>query len=74
MKATEAVLAIMKENGITKTDIANRTGKKLTVIWDRLSQDNISVTKLNEMIRTIDYKIVLVPSGTRMSEGFYEIE
>lgn len=74
MKATEAVLAIMKENGITKTDIANRAGKKLTVIWDRLSQDNISVTKLNEMIRTIDYKIVLVPSGTRMSEGFYEIE
>lgn len=74
MKATEAVRKIMEDKGVTLTELAGRSGKKVNVIWDRLSQKNISVEKLNEMARVLDYKIIMVPRETRMSEGYYEVE
>ena len=75
MKATEAVRQVMESTGTTLSTLSRRLGKRPQVVWDRLSQDNISVAKLNEMLRTMDYKVVIVPSGVRMgNDAWIEIE
>ena len=47
---------------------------KSNVLSERLSQDNISIVKLDEMLRLMDYKIVIVPRETREQEGWYRVE
>ena len=37
-------------------------------------QKNVSVTRLNEMLRLMDCKIVVVPRDSRVPEGGFEIE
>lgn len=74
MKAFEAVRAIMTATSTKVADIAFRTNKKSNVISERLSQENISIEKLNEMLRVMNYKIVVMPRETRIPEGGYEIE
>ena len=74
MKTGEAVRSIMKEKGVGTNALAARLNKKQNVISERLGQENISVSKLNEMLRVLDYKVVLVPRESRVPEGGYEVE
>lgn len=74
MKTTEAVRSIMENTGVGLAELANRTGKSMQVTWARLSQDNISVVKLNEMLSVLGYKVVLMPQDTEMAEGWYKAE
>lgn len=86
MKAKEAVRKIMKSQkkgvGYIKDKINQRNKEigadarelKARNITDRLSQENISVEKLREMLIHLDYKIVLVPFDKKLNEGEYEIE
>ena len=41
---------------------------------DRLAQKNISIANLSELLKTLDYKIVIVPRSKGEKEGEYEIE
>ena len=43
-------------------------------ISDRIHQENISVLKLNELLRVLDYKIVLVPRETTEKEDWVRVE
>lgn len=74
MKAVEAVRAIMKEQDIGTNKMADRMGKPARLVSDRLSQENISLSKLNEMLRILDYKIQIVPRETRAIDGSFDIE
>lgn len=74
MKATEAVKKIMTEQSVTKTAMAGRLGISFSALSERLTQENISVKKLLEMLRVLDYKIVIVPRSSRLQEGGIEIE
>ena len=74
MKAVEAVRAIMKEQDIGTNKMADRMGKPARLVSDRLSQENISLTKLKEMLRILDYKVIIVPRETRVPEGGFEVE
>ena len=86
MKTNKAVREIMKAQnksvGYIKDKINQRNKEmgledkelKSRNITDRLSQENISVEKLREMIVHLDYKIVLVPFDKKLNEGEYEIE
>lgn len=73
MKTETAVREIMKnkESGVTK--MADRLNKSPRLVSERLSQKNISISKLQEMLRVLDYKITLLPRNTRLPEGGYEI-
>lgn len=86
MKTNKAVREIMKAQkksvGYIKEKI-NQRNKELGIeakeikarnITDRLTQENISVEKLREMIIHLDYKIVLVPFDKKLNDGEYEIE
>lgn len=74
MKASEAIRKVMELTETRVADIAFMTNKKQNVISERLTQENISVAKLNEMLRVMNYKIVIVPRETRIPDGGVEIE
>lgn len=54
--------------------MAYMTGKKSNVISERLSQENISVGKMMEMLRVLEYKVVIMPRDAKMQDGWYEVE
>lgn len=74
MKATEAVREVMKTKGVRQVDLRKRLGLESNTMSQRLLQENISVTKLNEMLRVMDYKVVIVPSDVRLGQEWFEIE
>lgn len=74
MKATDIVRTIMKTNGIKIAALADKLKIRSNVISVRLTQDNISISKLDEMLRLMDYKIVVVPRDTVEKEGWYRAE
>lgn len=74
MKAGDAIKKVMEEQGARVSQIAYMTGKKSNVISERLSQENISVGKMLEMLRVLNYKIVIMPRDAKTQDGWYEIE
>lgn len=74
MKATLALKEVMQIRGIKPAVLCDRLNIKSNVLSERFKQENISVAKLNEMLKSMDYKIVVVPRDTRLSEGSIEIE
>lgn len=74
MKTTDALKKIMQTQGIGTNKLADRLGKRPTVISERIHQENISISKLNEMLKVLDYKIVLVPRETTEKEDWVRIE
>ncbi len=87
MKTSDAVREIMKNKNVTVGAMAraisdargkDENGNKVEIlprlVTDRLAQKNISIANLVELLRTLDYKIVLVPRNKGEKEGEYEIE
>ena len=74
MIAMEAVKEIMKIKDIRPAVLCDRLRIKSNVLSERFKQKNVSVEKLNEMLRAMDYKVVIVPRESRVPEGGYEIE
>jgi hypothetical protein len=74
MTAMEAVKEVMKIKDVRPAVLADRLGIKSNVLSERFKQKNVSVSKLNEMLRLMDYKVVIVPRGTRLPEGGFEVE
>lgn len=74
MLAMEAVKAIMKIKEVRPSMLCDRLGIKSNVLSERFKQKNVSVEKLNEMLRAMDYKIVIVPRETRTPAGGFDIE
>lgn len=74
MKANEAVRKVMEVQGVGATQVANRLGKTPRLVCDRLAMENISIEKLNDLLRVLDYKVVVVPKSSRVPDGGYEIE
>ena len=65
MNEKEIVRTIMSEKGITNAQMANALGITQATLWDRLNgkKPNLSIAKLNEMLRYLDYDLVIMPRG-----------
>ena len=74
MIAMEAVREIMKMKDIRPAVLCDRLKIKSNVLAERFKQKNVSVEKLNDMLRAMDYKVVIVPRDARIPEGGFEIE
>lgn len=74
MFAVEAIKKIMEIRDIRNKTLCDRLKIKSNVLSERLKQTNISVSKLDEMARVMDYKIVLMPSDAPTPKGGFEIE
>lgn len=68
MKASKAVKEIMSEQNVTLSKLASRMNKSLRLVSDRLRADNITTKNLVEMLRSLDYELVIVPCG-KISKG-----
>ena len=68
MKVSEIIRSIMDEKNCKPIDLAKRLGISKQTLNGRLTQDNISIDKLNEMLKQMDYKIVIDPN-TSKSKG-----
>lgn len=74
MKTGNAIREVMKKNEIGVNQLADRMGKTPRLVSERLSQENISIKKLNEMLRVMGYKTLIVPRETRVPTNSFEIE
>ena len=74
MKTQEAVRSIMASQEVGLSKLANRMEKPVNTISERLRQENISVSKLEEILRVLDYKIVVMPRNGVLPKGGYEIK
>ena len=74
MRTTEALKAIMEEQGISNIKLASRLGVTPAVSWDRVNNDKkkngLSVRVLAEMLAVMDYKLVIVPRETKVTGGY----
>ena len=74
MKALEAVKAIMEKTGIRQVTLRKRLGLESNTMAMRLQMKNIGVDKLNEMLRAMDYKLVIMPNTVQNKPDWYEVE
>jgi len=70
----EAVKEIMKRKEVRPSTISEALGIKSNVLSERFKQKNVSVSKLNEMVRLMDYRVVLVPSDKSLDNDCIEVE
>ena len=77
MLVKKAIRAIMDRKGVGLNALARMLGKNSQFVSDKLNPAkglNMSTDKLDEMIRVMGYKIVLMPSDVCMKDGWYEID
>lgn len=77
MLVKKAIRAIMDRKGIGLNALAHMMGKNSQFVSDKLNPAkglNMSTDKLDELIRVMGYKIVLVPEDTKVRDGWYEVE
>lgn len=77
MKAREIVKTIMNTLNVTNATMAARLSISQAALWDRLNTKklkDIPVSTLNEMLKVLDYKIVIVPRETRVPTNGYTVD
>ena len=74
MKTNEVIRELMKKNGTRFNMLAEILSLKPNALASRLKRGNFSTDKLNEMLGVFGYKIILVPSDTKMKNGWYDVE
>ena len=66
MDAKRIIKDIMVKTGVSQEKLAVRCGMK--------GQTNVTGDKLDQMIRAMGYKIVIVQDGVNVKDGWYEVD
>lgn len=77
MKAREITKVIMDKQGVNNASMADRLNITPAALWDRLNNKkvkDIPVSLLSEMLRALDYKVVIIPRSSRVPTDGYEVE
>lgn len=74
MNALDAVKEVMRIRGVKQIELADRIRVKQSTLSERMSQKNVSIQKLDEMLNAMDYKIVIVPRNSKVPENGFEVE
>ena len=77
MTAKTILKKIMTSKCITNADLAKHLGMHPATLWERLNAkktDNMTVNKLNDMLKPMGFKTVIVPEEKEVSDGEYAIE
>lgn len=64
MNAKEIIVKLMEEQNKTNAQMAAVLGISPAAMWDRLNSPkttSLNVKKLNEMLRALDYELVIMP-------------
>lgn len=81
MNGREIIKDIMSRFNITNATLANRLEITQAALWDRIDtqprtgkpRKDIPVSLLSEMVQVMDYKVMIVPSNTRLPKDGYII-
>lgn len=74
MNCIKALREILKSQDLNIKLLAKRMNTPYATVSQRFKRDDITISRLSEMLTKIDYKIVLVPANTRAKDGEYEID
>lgn len=77
MLVKTAIREIMTRKGIGLNALAKMVGKNSQFVSDKLNPAkglNMSTDKLDELIRPMGYKIVLMPEDVEMQDGWMAID
>lgn len=77
MKGREVLKAVMERKDVSNAKLAKRLGITNATMWARLntkSTKDIPISALSEMLRTMDYKIVVMPNSTRTPDGALTVD
>ena len=77
MKGREIIKAVMEKQGESNADLASKLSISPAALWDRLNSKkvkDIPVSLLQEMLRAMNYKVIVVPRSTRLPIDGYEVE
>nr|DAQ27791.1 MAG TPA: Regulatory protein [Caudoviricetes sp.]DAT71737.1 MAG TPA: Regulatory protein [Caudoviricetes sp.]DAZ45051.1 MAG TPA: regulatory protein [Caudoviricetes sp.] len=70
MTASEAIKEILKLKELNQAKLSDMLNIPLKTLNERLRHKNISVNKLDETLRVMGYKIMVVPRETKVENGF----
>lgn len=70
MTASEAIKEILKLKELNQAKLSDMLDIPLKTLNERLRHKNISVNKLDETLRVMEYKIMVVPRETKVENGF----
>ena len=70
---TKTIRDIMEKKEVGVNQLARTMGKTPSTISDRINQKNISINKLNELLKMLDYQIAVIPITAEIPEGGYAI-
>lgn len=76
MRGRDILGAIMEKKNVSNAQMAHRLEVSIATMWDRVNSKktkDIPVSMLNDMVRVLDYKIVVVPSNKKVGADEYEI-
>ena len=77
MKGREIIKAVMEKQGESNAALASKLNISSAALWDRLNSKkvkDIPVSLLQEMLRVMGYKVIIVPRSTRLPIDGYEVE
>lgn len=70
MTASESIKEILKLKELNQAKLSDMLDIPLKTLNERLRHKNMSVNKLDEMLRVMGYKIMVVPRDTKVENGF----
>ena len=77
MRENEIVKQIMKAQGETNAGLASKLSITQAALWDRLNnkkRKEIGLTVLCQILRMLDYKLVVMPRRTPIPKNSYQIQ
>lgn len=81
MNGRAIIRTVMEKNNVTNATLANRLGISQAALWDRIDtqprpnkpRKDIPVSLLSDMLQVMDYKVIVVPSNTRVPKDGYVV-
>jgi len=74
MTISEAIIILLRRDGITMKEVGEELGRPRQTISSRLKQKNLSVGLASEMLRAMGYKLIVVREEEEMPTYGLEIE
>ena len=76
MEIKAIIKTLMNQDGLKNAALAERLGLTAQAMWDRLNNKkhkSIGVDTAVDILKAMDYKLVVMPRGARMPEGAVEV-
>ena len=74
MKVSDAIRAAMNAKGMRFADLVEATGLASNTLANRLNGDrNLSLDKVDELLKAVGYKMVIVPVEEEIKVPWFEV-